>query len=276
MKLKFSKEQEEEIKKKYETKGIRTIAKEFGVGRGPIKRILLEQNLFIPHRKGIQRKYSLNESYFERIDSKEKAYILGFIAADGCVSKKRGNSGRTLSINIKPEDYNVLDFIKKELGSDKEIKKIKGAGFGLGTSLISLEVNSTKMCSDLEKLGIVARKSLILKPPKIEEEYFMPFIKGYFDGDGTIYKTKCYNNYCVGFCGTKEMLEWISNILKMSIKLEKRHKDCKNNYYFRFGGTNKPYSFMTKFYDSVEISINRKRKLYNELKVVCGSDSTNY
>lgn len=31
-------------------------------------------------------KYTINENYFKEIDSPEKAYILGFLYADGCTS----------------------------------------------------------------------------------------------------------------------------------------------------------------------------------------------
>lgn len=32
-------------------------------------------------------KYSVNDSYFENIDSEDKAYFLGFIMADGNLAK---------------------------------------------------------------------------------------------------------------------------------------------------------------------------------------------
>ena len=33
-------------------------------------------------------KYNFNEDYFEKIDTEDKAYFLGFIVADGCISSK--------------------------------------------------------------------------------------------------------------------------------------------------------------------------------------------
>ena len=69
------------------------------------------------------------------------------------------------------------------------------------------------MSDDLTKLGVPPRKSLILQPPKIEKKYFLPYILGYFDGDGSISKTSQYNNYNISIQGTKEILEWINSIL---------------------------------------------------------------
>ena len=53
-----------------------------------------------------------------------------------------------------------------------------------------LTVNSYTLCQDLEKYGIVPRKSLILKfPNNISDEMLPHIIRGYFDGDGSI---SCY------------------------------------------------------------------------------------
>ena len=43
------------------------------------------------------------------------------------------------------------------------------------------------------------KKSLTLKPPKINPQYYLPFIKGYFDGDGSIYKIKSTNSWGLNF-----------------------------------------------------------------------------
>lgn len=39
---------------------------------------------------GNERSYALQEDYFDKIDTQEKAYWLGFIAADGCIGEQRG------------------------------------------------------------------------------------------------------------------------------------------------------------------------------------------
>ena len=90
------------------------------------------------------------------------------------------------------------------------------------------------------------RKSLILKPPKISKNFFLPFILGYFDGDGSISKTSQYNNYSISIQGTKEILLWICEVLNWDAKLEKRNPDSDtNSYYVRCGGTNKPYNILS-------------------------------
>ena len=48
--------------------------------------------------------YSVNSSFFEKIDTEEKAYIIGFIAADGHVDAKHYR----LNITLKDSDYKLL------------------------------------------------------------------------------------------------------------------------------------------------------------------------
>ena len=50
------------------------------------------------------RKYTLNENYFEEIDSSNKSYILGFIYADGSINKQKNS----LTICLSEKDKDVL------------------------------------------------------------------------------------------------------------------------------------------------------------------------
>lgn len=72
------------------------------------------------------------------------------------------------------------------------------------------------MCNDLISHGCVPNKSLILKPPKIDNELINHFIRGYFDGDGCVSFNSKTKVYAVCILGTKEILEYI--ILHSGIK----------------------------------------------------------
>lgn len=119
--------------------------------------------------------YQMNENYFSEINSHEKAYILGFIYADGY------NREDKLELTQKEERIDILKNINKALKSNNPIKS-----YSPGTYRLSF--NSTKLCSDLTKLGAVRNKSLILTfPDFIPDELMSSFILGYFDGDGCIW-----------------------------------------------------------------------------------------
>lgn len=141
------------------------------------------------------RQYKLNVNYFNRIDSHEKAYVLGFLYADGC---NRGD-GITFTQNV--ERIDILENIKKALESEAPIREVRPGHYLFG-------VFSNIIVKDVERLGAVKNKSLVLQFPNkeiISDEFMSSFILGYFDGDGCVWNgkrkkmvvkdTKCKNGY---------------------------------------------------------------------------------
>jgi len=137
-------------------------------------------------------KYYYNEKFFEIINSEEKAYWLGFLYADGYIQEiRRRNKIKAMQLSIglaKKDESHLYKFLhsidSNVLVSDKKVK-IKNKEYL--SSII--KVSNTKMCRDLIKLGCAPRKSLTLKFPtqnQVPFEYINHFIRGYFDGDGSI------------------------------------------------------------------------------------------
>jgi len=126
------------------------------------------------------RQHKLNIDYFNEINSHEKAYVLGFLYTDG------SNRGDGIIFSQNVERINILEKIKKALDSEAPIReRVSG--------LFVLELFSKKMVKDVERLGVVRNKSLILQFPTKElvpEEFMSSFILGYFDGDGYIWNGK--------------------------------------------------------------------------------------
>lgn len=269
-KKEFTKEQINDIINKYQNNQTqKNIAEEFNVSRSVIKRILEEEKVKI---RNTTPKYIADYNIFENIDNKEKAYWLGFIAADGCNYTRENNS--SIIINISEKDIGHLEKFKEFCNTNAKITKhTQYKGYSKNSLMCKIVLNSKKMSQDLIDKGVVPRKSLILKPPKIDKEFYLPFILGYFDGDGSIYKTN-QNNYGISIEGTKEILEWINNQLNITNKLEKRYNNSKNNYCIRCGGTKKVYNIMNKLYSSSPVCLDRKYKIYKTLETVVLSRNT--
>ena len=69
-------------------------------------------------------KYTYNKNYFEVINTKEKAYILGFLYADGCISSYYKNErlkAMAMEIQLKYDDIELLEKIKNELEANVPI-----------------------------------------------------------------------------------------------------------------------------------------------------------
>ena len=120
----------------------------------------------------------VRRDYFNVIDSDEKAYWLGFIAADGCVFI--GGRQHTLSIGLQRRDRHWLERFRDIIAPGATLTD------NAGPNSTSLSIGSQELVHDLLALGITPRKSLTLEWPKVPESYELPFLLGYFDGDGSL------------------------------------------------------------------------------------------
>ena len=253
----FTNEQLREFSKKIEEGvSLTKLGKDIGVDRNILSREI--KKYLSKNTNFSNRKYKLNENYFENIDSHEKAYWLGFIAADGCVYET-GSGSKVLSFNLNYRDKNHLDKFLKAINSTAIIKIIDGAGFGASTKIASLQINSNKMVKDLNNLGIVQRKSLILSKPNIEEKYYYDWIRGYFDGDGSITVELSNGNSQINFLGTKEVLNFIQEVLRPE-KINKLHQNNlnKNTFSLTYGGKSLILQLLDKFYKDPIVYLDRK------------------
>lgn len=202
------------------------------------------------------RKYSVNENYFEKIDSKDKAYFLGLLIADGYV-----NEGFQLS--LQENDKNILntfmiyiDF-KGTLAFKPKLKLQYKNQY-------SLNIYSNKICTDLSKLGCIPNKSHHTYFPNIPEEFYSHFIRGVFDGDGCIDKKQNKQSY-FSIIGNKTLIEKIQDVLILNCDLKKlklyKDKRCKNNIMtLRYGGNrqiSKIYNWLYK--DCDDLYLERKK-----------------
>ena len=124
-----------------------------------------------------QEFFDINENFFSNW-SPEMAYVLGMIITDGCISKTRTV---TLSIN----DKDLLEKIKETMGSMHKVTPSKHQ-----KGLYCFRFSREKLVKDLEKLCVVPRKSHIVKFPEVPGTYLPDFIRGVFDGDGSVFYDK--------------------------------------------------------------------------------------
>lgn len=274
-KIQFTDEQINTIKNLYlnENQTLKNIGAMFGVSKGVISRIIKE-NLPSDLIRKTTHKYKADYNIFETIDTPEKAYWLGFIAADGCVFVRDKNA--SIIINIHEKDVEHLEKFKKFVKSDaKIVHHIQTEGFSNNTPMVKFTLNSVKMAQDLINKGVVPKKSLILKPPNIEEEFYLPYILGYFDGDGSIHQFNNNREFGISIQGTKEILEWILSVLNQpNTSLEKRYADGKNSFYIRWGGIQKVYNILKPLYESVNCNLSRKYEIFKILETVVLSRNT--
>lgn len=136
--------------------------------------------------------YSVNEKFFEEIDSEEKAYILGFIFADGNISGSSDGHYR-LRITLKATDLELLEKIKGclEFTGEIKIRELKSKKYVRKEQpymIAELSLSNKKLISDLKALGVTENKTFTCQFPVLKPELVRHFIRGHFDGDGSIYE----------------------------------------------------------------------------------------
>lgn len=233
----------------------------FGIHRTTLG-IHLKRNNVSEDRR---RKYFFNEDYFKNIDSEEKAYWLGFIAADGCILENG-----TLKISLAEKDSSHLEKFNKSIESNRPIlfKKetyIYKDGKTRKNPLVLY--HGKTLAKDLEKYNIVPRKSFSFEPtlelinPNLHKHY----IRGYFDGDGWISIGK--NTKEVGFAGTESTCNVFSTHLIENCTIRNYSiTQLKNIYRFRVNNLDSITSILKYLYGDATVYLDRK---YNLFKKIC-------
>ena len=243
---------------------LREIEKEFKVLRATVSKFLEEQN--IKKIKGNHyRKYFHDFDFFENIDTEEKAYWLGFMFADGYIVNHENRYGEdSFGLTLAEDSLDSIEKFKKSLHATNPI--LYDNSKSIGQPLAKIVLTSQKTVNDLIDKGCVKQKSLILQPPKkVPEKLLSHFIRGFFDGDGSLMKYN-YNNYPsyqIGFTTTYEMAIWLREIFgKGDIRKEKRRDFT---WYYSIGGNRQVLDICHYMYDEATIWMDRKYARYQEL-----------
>lgn len=226
-----------------------------------VRKLLTDNNIEIRDNSYNSRKYTLNSNIFEKIDTEEKAYWLGFLYADGCVHK---NSNYTI-LSLSIVDIEHLEKFRNFVSSNAPIhiysKKI-------GKDYCRFAISSKKLKNDLIRHGCTELKTTSLTfPDFLPNEFIKDFTRGYFDGDGSITYVTTQKQYKFRMCGTKEFLGSVKILFGIINPLTQRHPERDvNNYDIDFGGNIKVYKILNILYENSHVYLDRKFKRYCRLR----------
>ena len=192
---------------------------------------------------------------FEKIDTEEKAYWLGFLYADGSVGSKEDK----LELGLAEKDLKHIEKFKTFMNINNKIS------YREKTKSYRMSFRSAKCKQDLINKGCVPKKSLILNFPnenQVPKYLIRHFIRGYFDGDGWFTNTeKCFQ---LGIIGTENFingfLDSIENIDKKNKIFDVHREDGAKRYVF--GAYNDVLNFLNWIYKDSNIYLDRKYASY--------------
>jgi hypothetical protein len=218
--------------------------------------------------------HGINENFFTEW-SPEMAWVLGLLFTDGNIDESR--------VAISSVDIDLLEKIKKLLKSSNPIQK-RVQPYDKSKHVYIFAFSRDKMRDDLLKLGLHKRKSLTMVFPDVPEEYMRHFIRGCWDGDGSVFISggKIRAIYICGsfkfieglvrelykigidrirrFTERKEaskmFLKYPNGRLPVTIHKEKRSK----SYYIKIDSMENLEKLFNYFYDGVDESMYLERK----------------
>ncbi len=243
----------------------------------------------------MNRTYSFNIDYFSIIDTSDKAYFLGLLYADG----QNHIAGNYIRLSLNECDEHILNsFIKYINGNNKILKIILENENHSNSSY--LQLNSKKMCNDLYNLGCFQNKTNILVFPnekQLPKMFQKDFIRGYFDGDGSVWEGKRYKaivkdskhingyrnrtiqNVKFNMTGTIDVITNIQNILidelgfkKVKLNTSKRINNC---IQLEYSGRKQMKIFYDYIYYNTNLYLIRKKNKFEEcFKIEKDEDSS--
>ena len=197
---------------------------------------------------------TLIKNIFHQIDTEEKAYWLGFLYADGYVSKYN-----QIEVSLALKDEEHLEKLKKFVNTNTNIFK--------DDHRCRLLFCSKELANDLASLGCVNNKSLILTFPteeQVPQKLLRHFLRGYVDGDGCLCCTSKTQAFSI--TSTKEFFDGMLKRTGWDI--------TKCNYYpsgkaitWRCHKDVMP-QYLKYLYDDAKIYLNRKYEKYKILAAV--------
>ena len=242
------------------------LAKQYQTSIPTLSKKLKERGIQIINRQNLVK---FNENVFNSIDTEEKAYWLGFIFADGYISSR--DYGFELSLSAIDTEHLVKfnEFMQHQKNNVKiGTLKCKGKEF----KRCRWGIVNKHLWDVLNSYGCTPRKSNTLLFPNTEifkdESLIIPFIRGYFDGDGCLTNKKTKPK--ASFLGTDQFLTKLKEyLLKYSIKTGKLVSDSREEFAKTLNISQfDVFKFLHLIYDNATIYLNRK---HNKFITFCRS-----
>lgn len=207
----------------------------------------------------------LDEDFFSKWTS-EMAYVLGIIATDGCVTTYTAphSKKKYKRLSIDQKESELLEKVLSLLKSNIKIYKRRNNDNDI---IHTIQITNKKVVNDVIGFGITERKSLTLKFPEMPKEYVRHFIRGCWDGDGSIFinGNKYRANYISGSINfISKMIEILISVGFNNVKLLETKKEQHSIYYFYIDGN----YYCTKLYYYLYYEVppgqylERKNKLF--------------
>ena len=234
------------------------------LNRRTINSILIDNGVIKRGREDY-RKYYINQNYFDDIDTQNKAYVLGFLYADGNASSNKNN----IYLSLHKQDKEILEKIRLDMEYEMPLEFRNMSKYNNKTGKNTndqycLKIHCLHMRESLKKWGIVPQKTHILTfPDFLRDDLYRHFIRGVLDGDGCIHKRAKYSGWSnVDICGTYEFCLGLKKYIEKTLNIHCSVIYSGTTYKAVVGGTCKAEKFLDWLYEDAELYLERKHQIY--------------
>ena len=189
--------------------------------------------------------------FFDQIDTPEKAYVLGFLIADGHIYQ----TANRVELGVKQADAAVLSAITEAMGLDVSLRTMVNS---YDKSLfIRVTLGGRGMVWDLAKLGLRPDKSKTATYPSVPTELEGHLVRGIWDGDGSIAK------YQFELIGTAALLDGVVDAAQRhtGCLLRRRMSGKEGRYHYAYG-TRRDTAILHWMYKDATIALERKQEKF--------------
>jgi hypothetical protein len=212
-------------------------------------------------RRGPPRTYTLDESFFDVIDTEAKAYWLGFAFADGGLNVT-GAGNWVFRVQLKRSDEGHLYKLRTDLCSDAPVVPYDP------TESSYLDICSVRICNALARYGCVQAKTYTdLHTPELPAEYlYRHFYRGLTDGDGGIRPWPKGHYWIFDTIGSPTLMAEYQAWLVANADLEPTKRIAKGiTETIQYNGGAQVERIARLLYEKCTVFLDRKYAAYQEL-----------
>lgn len=200
--------------------------------------------------------------------SPEFAYAIGLLTADGCLSK----DGRHIDLTSKDKAQVIL--FKKCLGLTTKVSKKNS---GAGNQAYHTQFGDVLFYRFLESIGLTPAKSKTISSVSVPQKYFLDFLRGYFDGDGSSYSyydpvyEKSYRFYISFTSASPKFFDWLRIKIHNSLHIKGFLSFNRNNPYVQLKFSKKEAVVLARgiyYSDNIPCLQRKHLKIMRSMRII--------
>lgn len=233
----------------------------FGYSDRTALNILIRYGIKARTNSEVHRQYAIDESFFDVIDTEEKAYWLGFLTADGSIDR-----GNRIKLTLQAKDAGHLYKFTVALRTEQPIRLVDVTLKGKAHPTAVISINCQKLVWGLARLGVTERKSLTVTacqfvPDELQHHYW----RGLVDGDGCISYDKAGKKWLIRLAGShsivSEFAKYVSGFVESKARPQQRGKIFEVIY----GGSSLTHKIVSILYGDCQVYLDRKKQLADQV-----------